>query len=427
MNAGLRLDQGPPFAIPLAFFLVAPLFMSAAGMLIALNWDSWSATRWSPTLLAITHLITIGYLGMAMVGAFTQMAPVTTGGPLPRVVGVGRTSHGLILVGAPLLAWGFAGARAALVIGAMACTLAFLLVVLSGLIGLARAPVGPTRGAMRLALLALLGVVTLGLGLVAGLVGLWSGPSALPLVEAHAILGLTLWIGLLVAGSAYQVVPMLQITPNYPSWMTRHFAPVLATLGFAVSVAAQFPVGGAIVTVLVFGLASLLALFALVTLDLQRRRRRKIGDATLWYWRLGLLCLLAAVMLVIAPMMVPDVASDHLEVLAGLCFLLGFASSMVNGMLLKIVPFLAWFHAQAQAGLRQVTPISMKHYFPDAAARHHFLVHLGALALLAPSPWLPALSLPGGALLALSGAHMAWRFVLATRLYRTQGGHFWAR
>ena len=35
--------------------------------------------------LVLTHLLALGYLAMVMLGAFTQMAPVAAGAPLPGV------------------------------------------------------------------------------------------------------------------------------------------------------------------------------------------------------------------------------------------------------------------------------------------------------------------------------------------------------
>ena len=42
MGPGLSLEQAPPFSVPLRFFLTAPLFLAAAGLLAAW-WPAWSA------------------------------------------------------------------------------------------------------------------------------------------------------------------------------------------------------------------------------------------------------------------------------------------------------------------------------------------------------------------------------------------------
>ncbi len=73
-ESGLSYDQGPPFGAPLRYFLVAPLFILLAACL-GIFMPDWLTTRWSPVSLALTHLITLGYLAMVMLGAFLS-API---------------------------------------------------------------------------------------------------------------------------------------------------------------------------------------------------------------------------------------------------------------------------------------------------------------------------------------------------------------
>jgi hypothetical protein len=60
---------------------------------------------------------------------------------------------------------------------------------------------------------------------------------------------------------------------------------------------------------------------------------------------------------------------------------------VIEGMLLKIVPFLAWFHLQARGGIGVRVP-NMKDLLPDRAARRQFRAHVAALVLLLLAvPW----------------------------------------
>lgn len=424
MRAGLRLDQGPPFSVPLRFFLTAPLFLAATGIGISLTWAEWTSGRWVPATLALTHLLALGFLAMVMLGAFTQLAPVAAGGPLPRVVGVARASHLLLTLGAPLLAWGLAGMQAtALLAGAVAGGVALLVFLGAALAGLLRAPRGATRQAMLWALGCLLGLLVPGIGLAAWLAGGWI-PEAVPaLADSHVLLALAGWIGLLVIGAAYQVVPMLQVTPNYPSWMQRGLASGLgaALLLWLAATWSGWPAAVAL-TASAIGLG--LAVFALGTLHLQYRRRRKVADVTLAYWRIGMIALLAACLLGVTLVWLPAAPPGGAELLLGLLFLLAFATSVVNGMLLKILPFLAWFHLQSQVGMRQTPLGNMKDFFPDAVARRQYRLHLAALACLLPAPWWAPMAVPGGLLLAGSAILLELQFLRACRLFRGLGGSF---
>ena len=92
LGPGLSLEQAPPFGVPLRFFLSAPPFLVAAGLLAALNPD-WMTAPLSPATLALTHLMTLGCLGMVMLGAMSQMLPVVAGAPLPAARAVAWVSH----------------------------------------------------------------------------------------------------------------------------------------------------------------------------------------------------------------------------------------------------------------------------------------------------------------------------------------------
>jgi len=82
-----------------------------------------------------------------------------------------------------------------------------------------------------------------------------------------------------------------------------------------------------------------------------------------------MVCLIAAALLTMVQVRRP--LPDAWLLLAGLLFLLGFAVSVVTGMLCKIVPFLAWFHLQARLGYGPGQP-SMRDYLPEARARGQF-------------------------------------------------------
>ena len=55
MQAMLAFQNAPPFAAPLRFFLTAPLFSLAAGLLLLAAGPDLLASRWTPGLLAATH------------------------------------------------------------------------------------------------------------------------------------------------------------------------------------------------------------------------------------------------------------------------------------------------------------------------------------------------------------------------------------
>lgn len=92
-------------------------------------------------------------------------------------------------------------------------------------------------------------------------------------------------------------------------------------------------------------------------------------------------------------------------------------------MLCKIVPFLAWFHLQAQLQAKAGTIPNMKQMIDEKHLRLQLRLHLAALALLVTAvAWPAALHLPAGIVLALSALMLLGNLLSALRRYLQHGG-----
>ena len=414
---GLRLDQAPPFSVPLRFFLTAPLFGAVAAIVALVEGPEIFLSRWHPTLLAVTHLLTLGVLTAVMFGALMQMLPVLAGVPVRRPVAVAAVVHALLVVGTVTLALSFGSSLTWLRgIGLISLAIGAGIFSVVAAESLVRAAANPSVTAMRLAILGF-AVVAL-LGLYTG--SPWVGTQAsltLWLTDAHLVWGLVGWVALLIIGVGYQVVPMFQLTRAYPSWLRQGLVPaVFAALilwsGTAVAPTA-FSTGVEIGSGLL--MAAALAVYAVATLRLQVTRRRRLPDATVRFWFLAMVSLLvcAAVWGVRSVGLLTD---ERWPLLIGAWMIIGFAGSTIIGMLYKIVPFLAWLHLQAR--LESAAP-HMKEFLPDAPALAHAWLHGATLILLAPAIWAPAPWLyPAAGTLLVSFLWLGANLVRAVRVYR---------
>jgi hypothetical protein len=370
------------------------------------------ASRWTPAALALTHLLAIGFLGQVMCGALLQMLPVVAGAPIPWVGRVAPAIHLLLSLGSILMAAGFLGVGASLLgIGAAAAGLGFAVFLGAAAVALARAqgPAAP-RLALRLAALALLINVALGLLLTAGLLGWVSLPRFPDWLQAHLSFGLLGWVGLLIVGVGCQVVPLFHVTPPYPGWMMRALAPALF-LALVLATVLVLMGEGAWAGWSYSALAAGFAAFGATTVGLQLRRARPRLDATLIHWWLAMGSILAAAIAwwLQAP-----------AELLGVLLLVGVGVGLPSGMLLKIVPFLCWFHLQSRQvalGRFEVRVPHMHLLIPDRRARWHPFLHGLSLALLVAAVRAPVLARWGGLLLACSAlwlfaliAGAAWRY-----------------
>lgn len=407
MQRALSLADTPALAVPLRFLLTAPWFACAAGLLLFRLGPDALQSRWTPAALALTHLITLGFLAMAMIGATLQMLPVVAGLAVPALRGASIASWAGLASGALLLAGGMVASRPALVAAGAALAgsglLCFVAAAGCALLGRAVAGAFDMASGMRTALAALLVTAILGLSLAAG----WTGAAALPvlrLTALHAAWGLIGWVAMLVIAASLQVIPMFQGTALYPRALALGLPAALALTLLAWSIAQW--TGAPWQSWAAAGIASFLATFAGLTLHLLARRKRA-PDVTTLYWRLSLASLLACALLWFA--MDPNRPQGPL--LLGILFIGGFAASAVNGMLYKIVPFLLWHHLAAANLPRRLVP-GVNHWIGARGAQAQFYCHAGAVVTLATAVSAQVVARPAALLFA---ADMAWLGILMTK------------
>lgn len=374
-------------------------------------------------MLAISHLITLGVLAMVMCGAMFQLLPVLAGVRVacPRLVG--GLCHLLLVLGTFSLAAGFLGNSEVLfLLAVVLLALAFALFV--GVIGagLLRAPrPGDSVRGMRWALAGLAVVVATGVVLGLGHSGLLLPLPRHLLTDLHLVWGLVGWVAALVIVVAFQVVPMFQMTPPYPPLLRRWLAVVLFVLLSWLTAAVVFNWAGAVLPALL--LAAVLATFGVLTLRLLSRRQRKVGDASLSFWRLGMAALVVTALLAIWQLTDPPLSGSPWALAPALLFVLSFALSVINGMLYKIVPFLVWLHLQQHLAARPAAtgtymPPTMRTILPERHARLHLHLHLTALAALLAGLYNPVLVRPAAVIWMAAFAVLAVNLFSAVAIYR---------
>lgn len=420
-NASLALSQSPPLSVPLRFFFTAPLFVIACG--VVLFWYGAEAfeSRWHPAVLAATHFLTLGFLAMIMMGALQQITPVLMGAQISHPVLFSTVTHLLLTTGTLLLTAAWLWQQPALFsFAGILLGLAISLFIVVLLFSLSKARSGyATVYATRIALIAFAITMTLGVYLVMGYSG--SELTRLPgMTNLHMTWGLIGWVSLLLMGVAYQVVPMFQITPDYPKPMTRWFIIMMFIILLSWSAVQSFYADKTgllnfFSALLVMGLLS----FAFVTLFLLSRRRRNIPDITLNFWRVSMASL---IMVIIVWLLSLFELHHRLEFFIGVAMILGFAMSAVNGMLYKITPFLIWLHLNNYAQGKDRTKFkipNMKQVIPEKKSRLHFRLYnlmllLSYLAVFWPEYFLR----PAALLLIISALVLINNIYFALRVYK---------
>ena len=419
MQALLLYDRAPPLAAPLRFFLTAPVFGILAGVLLLRSGADVFASRWTPAALALTHLVTAGFMLQIMLGAMLQILPVVAGANMAKPLRVARFVHlatsvgALILVAALLSFSPLLFSLAALLLGLGVAV--FVVACARSLWGVVST--SPTISGLKLSLVGLAVTVGLGVLLSLALIGTLDLP-VLQLTEIHLNWGFVAWGTILLAAVAYVVVPMFQLTPAYPDWFGRGFAwsALLAVVLWTFADLGGWPLLAAALALLV--VAAPLLFFA-ITLLIQRRSKRARFDATQHYWRFALCSALAACSVWLASRYLPTVAvTQEWPLLFGVLVLFGGFMSVMVGMLYKIVPFLIWLHLQ-NAGQGRVMAPNMKKMISESAMNRQLIAHLISCALLLLAVFWPAwLVYPAALALIAANGGLLWNLLAAIRVYR---------
>ena len=360
MFQGVSLDQAPPFEAPLLFFGGALLFGLAGS--IALFFDS---------SLATLHLFTIGFLMLVMFGALQQMLPVVVGVKFDKPLQAAILSFVPIAV-AVLLFFSAFWFEMKLLLAATT----LLLVGVGGfgavtLYKLFKAPhTSPTVVAMRASLIFLLLALLLGAHLGSALALGKVGESFSLLLPIHALFAGFGWIGLLIVGVSFQVIPMFYVTPELPEQKRKLLAYGLSAFVF-LSAAATFINQKAMLILFVTLLFGYL-FYGLLTLKQLAKRKRAIKEPTILFWQIGLISLF--------PMPLLLFFAPEAFVILGI---FGFGMSIVFGMLYKIIPFLSWFHISSRGFFDMPT---MKEMISEKLAYIQLFIHLVATTLLLIKP-----------------------------------------
>ena len=344
--AGLSFEALPPISIPFRFFLTAPLFaLVGAGIIFFSGPDLW-LSRWHPAVLALTHAFTLGFLASIMMGALMQILPVVAGIGFPKAGLIGTICHLGLVVGSVALIGNFlAPDNLYLVSAFLALSISFILYIGAACFVLVKKlSSGATITGIRIAVFSTLLTAGLGLFLLLRSAGLIDITADKLLTNIHAIWGIIGWAFILLIAVSYQIIPMFYVAPAFPLFIqssatiTMLILLILSTAAFVFK--QHFSV---ILPIILFGLS----LYSVSLLYVINKRKRKVPDTSIHYWQLAASgIILLTIFISIPTHWLPDVIQLKYSMLVTAFILYGVLISIVQSMLLKILPFLSYTHLQ---------------------------------------------------------------------------------
>ena len=355
-QAQLSLDQAPSLITPLRFLATAPLFIIFASLLMLYTGPEILENRWLPQTLALTHSITLGFISMVIIGALFQILPVLAGCNIPYANHISLFIYLLLTPGTAFLITGFMFSNP------LSHQISLFLLAPAFLVFLITVSIPLFSSASKLA--SAHGIklsissywIALSFAFILLVSYAWPQiPLARQYTELHISWSMGGWILISIVSVAYQVIPMFQVTREYPDFLKKTFSPLILITLLIVSLTHFYDVNTGNDTDWlkhsVIILCSLLILsFVYISIQLLLQRKKRMADYSLWFWICGLFCLSASVIIY-------DIAiltHYELNMVFAVLFLVGFAVSIITGMLLKIIPFLVWLHLHQKIRIESV-------------------------------------------------------------------------
>ncbi len=394
---GLSLNTIPPILIPFRFFLTAPIFGMLAAILLFFNGSDILSSRWHESTLAFTHLLTLGFMLMLMLGALYQFIPVMLGQLIPWGDRLSAIIHASMCIGVLSLALGFLLHEN--LIFFLAFT--FLAIALSffslSLLPLLLSQMKKQLIVFLLRILFVVLVVTISLGLYMLLAYVYpeSGIMYWNYTNTHALWGLVGWVVLLIMAVSSQVIPMFFVTPEFSTRILKILSLLIITMISSLSLLAKNLF--LLTTLNKLVLSCTLIFFAFYVLSLIRQRRRKLSDVTLKFFYISLWSLILVIVFWWATKLLdkPDYQIQF-DLSIGILLIYGLACSAIIGMLQKIVPFLIYLHLQNISFKHPESMMSepklvlnMKQIITNKQAKTQLYIHLSSFGLLLVAAYWP--------------------------------------
>ena len=336
----------PAPTLPLVYFAGAHVALALAFGILLLEPGLPGAFHYHPRLIAIVHLVTLGWISGSILGALYIVAPLALGLPF-RARWTDAIASLLFWIGTAGMVAGFWVGRFALVGVASLAVLGGVTFVGARLLSNLAAARLPWGVSLHLAL-AFANVVLAGTAgaLMAASRVVWPLPwSPLALAYAHGHLAVLGWATMMIFGVGYRLIPMFlpAAMPSGPGLAISAVLLEVGTLGLVLSFVAGWPAGPP--ALLVLGGCAAFSWWIRRTLAHRRPRPRDLPrrDWSTWHTHL------AVVYLVIASGLgcwlafgEPPLAVTWAYGAAGI---LGFVAQMVSGIQGRLLPLLAWYNA----------------------------------------------------------------------------------
>ncbi len=346
-----------PYKVVLPFYLYAALSFLAATLLLFFSTDAFLKHYFQPHILAITHIMALGWATMIILGASHQLVPVLIEGKLYSNT-LAHTSFILAAIGIPLLSYGFyefnMGAPAKW--GGRFVVLAMLAYLINIGKSIAKSKNENVHAVFVFtSVLWLLVTVALGLALLYNFTFPFMRHDSVHYLPLHAHIGIIGWFLLLVMGVASRLIPLFLISKySNPRLLWAIYWLINFSLVAFILIFYFLPLSFSLIPNLLLITAVLLFIYYCRAAYHQRIRKKVDEQVKLSILSAVMMALPLVFLGIILALFINRHTENNALMLAyGFIIFFGWLTAIILGMTFKTLPFIVWnkvYHRKAGLG-----------------------------------------------------------------------------
>lgn len=353
--------NAPGASLVIVHFVAGGICLLASVLLLALFPEMLSDHYFSPKLLAVTHLLVLGWITMIIFGALYQLIPVILEVKIFSER-IGYVIFVLLLSGTLLLGYSFWNFRLGLLIniaGSAVVSAVGLFAAIIYLTARRSAKSGIERDFIMTSVLWLLFTVVAGLLLAINLAHPFLEVSHVQLLKLHAHAGMIGWIFQLIMGVGSKLLPMFMLSGNLKKGKLNQ-AYYFLNGGLISGIVCLYTgwSSGVILSALA-ALAGVVFFLSFVVVAYKSRVRRKL-DVMMKQSLLSFVTLILPVAILVI-LFYKDAhgerGSTALSTGYGVAIVLGFITQLIMGQTLKTLPFIVWLSVYRNRVGKEKTPL----------------------------------------------------------------------
>ncbi len=335
------------YKVVLPFYLYAAISFLTATIFLLTSTEAFTGHYFQPQILAITHIMTLGWGTMIILGASHQLVPVLIESKLYSNI-LAYTSFILAAIGIPLLVYGFnifdMGWPAQF--GGWFVVLAILSYLINIAISMAKSKNESIHAVFVFTATIWLFLTTiLGLAQVYNFTKLILPKGSLHYLTLHAHAGIIGWFLLLIMGIASRLIPMFLISKYSNVKLLRWIYGLINSALLLFVALFLYPGSEALLFIPVITIFIAIGLFIYYCYCAYQQRIRKQVDEQIKLSLLSVLMLLLPVLLlIIVIVFLISVSREQLNLILSYGFIIffGWITAIILGMTFKTLPFIVW-------------------------------------------------------------------------------------